>query len=77
MSEELTNLFVDLATGQEYSVALTEEELAEVQARAAAAEQAELDMIAAAEAKAMARASAIAKLQSQGLTQEEIEALYS
>jgi hypothetical protein len=71
MSETLTAVIFDAATGETTERPLTADELAEhaaIQAEAQA-RQAEQD------AKAAARVSALAKLKELGLSQEEIEAL--
>ncbi|WP_395772743.1 hypothetical protein [Arenimonas sp.] len=71
MSETLTAVIFDAATGEVTERPLTAEEIAEREAMQAEAEarQAEQD------AKAAARVSALAKLKELGLSQEEIEAL--
>jgi hypothetical protein len=71
MSETLTAVTFDAATGETTERPLTAEELAEREAMQAEAQarQAEQD------AKAAARVSALAKLKELGLSQEEIEAL--
>ena len=63
MSETLTKLVVNCATGEEQVIALTAEEIAQRQADAEAA------------AKAEAKASGIAKLLALGLTEDEANAL--
>ena len=70
-----TKLIVDCSTGITTEVELTDEEVAQREADAAAyaAQKAEQD--AAATAKATAKASAEAKLAKLGLTAEEIAAL--
>jgi hypothetical protein len=70
-----TKLIVDCSTGVTTEVELTDEEVAQREASAAAfaAEQAERE--AAEAAKAAAKASAEAKLASLGLTPEEVAAL--
>jgi hypothetical protein len=70
-----TKLIVDCSTGVTTEVELTNEEIAQKEADAAAyaIEQAERD--AAAVAKAAAKASAEAKLAALGLTADEIAAL--
>jgi hypothetical protein len=71
MSETLTAVIFDAATGEVTERPLTAEEIAEreVMQAEAQARQAEQD------AKAAARVSALAKLKELGLSQEEIEAL--
>lgn len=75
MTETLTKLVVDCSTGEQTTVPLTAEEIAqrEADAVAFAAEQAARQ--AEEEAKAQAKASAEAKLAALGLTAEEIAAL--
>ena len=70
-----TKLIVDCSTGVTTEVELTDEEVAQREADAAAfaIEQAEREATAA--AKAAAKASAEAKLASLGLTPEEVAAL--
>lgn len=75
MSETLTKVVVDCATGQQEVLPLTAQEIADLEASAA---QAEADRLAAEQAAAeaaAAKASGIAKLLALGLTQEEAEAL--
>lgn len=75
MSETLTKLVVNCATGEEQVIALTAEEIAQRQADATAyAAQKAIDD-AAAEAAAEAKASGIAKLLALGLTEDEANAL--
>jgi hypothetical protein len=71
MSETLTAVIFDAATGEVTERPLTADEIAEREAMQAEfeARQAEQD------AKAAARVSALAKLKELGLSQEEIEAL--
>jgi hypothetical protein len=71
MSETLTAVIFDAATGEVTERPLTADEIAEREAMQAEAQarQAEQD------AKAAARVSALAKLKELGLSQEEIEAL--
>jgi predicted HAD superfamily Cof-like phosphohydrolase len=75
MTDAPTKVIVDCSTGEQSVVPLTAEEIAEMQAAAAAAEQARLAAEAEAAAKAAAKAAAEAKLAALGLTVEEIAAL--
>lgn len=75
MSEVLTKVVVDCASGEVSYIPLTEEEIAEREALAAQAEQERLEREAAEAAKAAAKASAESKLAALGLTAEEISAL--
>ena len=75
MSEVLTKVVVDCATGQVEYVPLTPEEITEREALAAQAEQERLEREAADQAKAEAKASAESKFAALGLTAEEISAL--
>lgn len=75
MTEILTKAVWNGDTGETEIVPLSAEELAERELSIAAAEELRLEQEAAAEAKAAALASAITKLESQGLTAEEIAAL--
>jgi hypothetical protein len=76
MSEEVpTKIIVDCATGQTQVLPLTEEEISQREADAAAAAVAEAERIAAEEASTAAKASALAKLTDLGLTEEEALAI--
>jgi hypothetical protein len=75
MSEVLTKVVVNCATGEQSVVSLTPEEIAQREADAAAFAQAEAARLAAAEAAAAAKASALSKLAALGLTEEEANAL--
>jgi hypothetical protein len=70
-----TQIIVDCATGVSTEVELTEEEMAQREADAAAFAAAQAEQAAAAEAAAEAKASGIAKLLALGLTEEEANAL--
>lgn len=71
MSETLTAVIFDAATGQVTERPLTADEIAEREVMQAEAEARQAE----AEAKATARESALAKLKALGLTQAEISAL--
>ena len=75
MSETLTKLVVNCATGEEQIVPLTAEEIAKREADAAAFAERKAQEEAETAAKAGAKASALAKLAALGLTAEEIAAL--
>jgi len=75
MSETLTKLVVNCATGEEQIVPLTAEEIAQREADAAAFAERKAQEEAETAAKAEAKASALAKLAALGLTAEEIAAL--
>ena len=75
MSETLTKLVVNCATGEEQVIALTAEEIAQRQADAEAAATAKAAADAEAAAAAEAKASGIAKLLALGLTEDEANAL--
>ena len=75
MSETLTNLVVNCATGEEQVIALTAEEIAQRQADAEAAATAKAAADAEAATAAEAKASGIAKLLALGLTEDEANAL--
>lgn len=75
MSEILTKAVWNGDTGETETVPLTAEELAQRELDILAAEELRLAQEAEAEAKATALASAISKLEAQGLTAEEIQAL--
>jgi hypothetical protein len=70
-----TKLIVDCSTGITTEVELTDEEVAQREADAAAYAAQEAEREAAEAAKAAAKASAEAKLAALGLTAEEISAL--
>ena len=70
-----TKLIVDCSTGVTTEVELTNEEVAQQEADAAAYAVQEAEREAAAAAKAAAKASGEAKLAALGLTAEEISAL--
>jgi len=75
MTETLTKVIVDCSTGEQTVVPLTAEEIAQLEADAAAAEAARLAVEEEAAAKAAAKASALAKLAALGLTEEEAAAI--
>ncbi len=75
MTEILTKLIVDCTTGEQTSIPLTAEEIAEREAMAAQALADQAAREAEETAKAEAKASGIAKLLALGLTQAEAEAL--
>jgi hypothetical protein len=75
MSEVLTKVVVNCATGEQSVVPLTPEEIAQREADAAAFAEAEAARLAEAEAAAAAKASALSKLAALGLTEEEANAL--
>jgi len=75
MSEVPTKVVVNCATGVTETLPLTEEEIAQREADAIAAAAAEAERIAAEEAAASAKASALAKLTTLGLTEEEALAI--
>lgn len=75
MTDTPTKIIVDCSTGESSVVPLTAEEIAQLEADAAAAETARLAAEEEAAAKAEAKASAEAKLAALGLTAEEIAAL--
>jgi len=71
MSEKLTTIIFDAATGETSERPFTEEEIARLAEMQAEQAQRESEL----EAKALARQSALAKLAALGLTQEEIDSL--
>lgn len=75
MTDTPTKVVVDCSTGEQTVLPLTAEEIAELEAAAAKAEQDRLAAEAEAAAKAAAKAAAEAKLAALGLTAEEIAAL--
>jgi hypothetical protein len=77
MTEVITKLVVDCATGIASEIALTSEELAQREADRLAFEAQEIERQALETAKATAQASAVAKLTALGLTEAEINALKS
>lgn len=66
---------INCETGETVERPLTEAEIAQREADAAAAAAAEAERLAAEEAKAAAKASALAKLAALGLTEDEAVAL--
>ncbi len=75
MSETLTKLVVNCATGEEQVIALTAEEIAQREADAEAAATAKAAADAEAAATTEAKANGIAKLLALGLTEDEANAL--
>lgn len=75
MSEQLTKIVVDCATGKQTIVPLTPAEIAQRDQDAAAAAEEQAKREAEEAAKAAAAESAKAKLAALGLTEEEIQAL--
>ena len=75
MTEIPKKLVVDCSTGVTHEVELTEEELAQREADAAAYAEYQATIEAEMTAKEEARASAVAKLAKLGLTEAEISAL--
>jgi hypothetical protein len=75
MSENLTKIVVDCATGKQTILPLTPAEIAQRDQDAAAAAEAQALREAEEAAKAAAAESAKAKLAALGLTEEEIAAL--
>lgn len=70
-----TRIEINCETKEEIIIELTDEEVAEMEAEAAIAEQKRAEEEAAQTAKAAAAASAVAKLEAIGLTADEIAAL--
>jgi hypothetical protein len=77
MTEVITKLVVDCATGESTIVPLTAEELAQRETDRLAYEAQEAKRLAAEEAKEALKASANAKLKALGLTDAEIAAITS
>ena len=75
MSEQLTKIVVDCATGKQTIIPLTPAEIAQRDQDAARAAEEQAQREAEAQQKALAAESAKAKLAALGLTEEEIEAL--
>jgi len=75
MTETLTKVIVDCASGESTIVPLSEEEIAQRELDRLAYEEAEAARIAAEEEKAALKESANAKLLALGLTEEEIAAI--
>lgn len=75
MSEVVTKLIIDCATGERQIVPLTPEELAERETIRLQAEAEQAQREAEAQAKLEAKASANAKLEALGLTADEIAAI--
>jgi hypothetical protein len=77
MTEILTKVIVDCATGESTTVPLTEEELAQREVDSLAFEEAQAARLAAEEEKTALKESANSKLLALGLTEEEIAAITS
>lgn len=75
MTETLTKVIVDCSTGEQSVVPLTEEEIAQLEADRAAAEEQRAAAEAEAQAKAAAKQSAQDKLKELGLSDIEIAAI--
>lgn len=75
MTETLTKVIVDCSTGEQSVVPLTEEEIAQLEADRAAAEEQRAAAEADAQAKAAAKQSAQDKLKELGLSDIEIAAI--
>jgi hypothetical protein len=76
MSETLTKLVVDCASGEQQIIPLTEEEIAQLEADRLAMAQVKAEQEAEAQAKAVLKASAKAKLiAGEPLTAEEADVL--
>jgi hypothetical protein len=75
MTEVITKLVIDCATGEATEIELTEEELAQREIDRKAFEKSEKARKAAEAEQAALQASANAKLEALGLTPEEIAAL--
>lgn len=75
MSEVITKLVVDCATGEQTIVPLTAEELAQREADAQAFAEAQAARESAEAEAAAIKASAIAKLSALGLTEAEAQAI--
>jgi len=69
-------LIVDCSTGQTTEVELTAEEIAQMEADAAAAAEQQAAMEAELAAKQAAKESALAKLEALGLTTDEVSAAF-
>lgn len=75
MAETPNRLVVDCATGEQTTVPLTAEEIAEREEAAKLWAEQEEKNKAEAQAKAEAKASALAKLEALGLSEEEAKAI--
>ncbi len=75
MTEVLKKIVVNCETGITEEIALTAEEIAQLEIDRAAAETERLAREAEATAKAQAKASAVAKLTALGLSADEVSAL--
>lgn len=73
--ERLTKLVVNCATGITQEIELTDEEMLEVQMNTIESEKRRAEAKAKEEAKTAAKASALAKLQELGLTEDEAAAI--
>lgn len=70
-----TKLIIDCSTGEEIIAELTDEEIVQLEADRLASEQLQSAREAAETARAAKRNSAISKLKSLGLTEDEVTAL--
>jgi len=75
MAEKPTKLIVDCSTGTQTALALSDEEIAQLEADRAAAEAQRAEQEAAESAKVAKRQSAADKLRALGLEEEEVAAL--
>jgi len=75
MTETITRVEFNCATGEQVVVPLTEQELTQLEKDRAEAEALRLEREAALQAHAEAKASALAKLAALGLTEQEAKAI--
>jgi hypothetical protein len=75
MTETLTKIVVNCETGEQETVVLTEEEIAEIETIRAKLEQEQAEELALQQEKEALKESANSKLKALGLTDEEIAAI--
>lgn len=75
MTETLTKVVYDCATGETQTIPLTAEEIAQYEIDKIESEQRQATIQAEIEAKAEAKAAALAKLTALGLTEDEAKAI--
>ena len=75
MSESLMKTIVDCSTGEQTTIPLTEEEIAQREIDRATAEKERIEREAEEAAQAETKASALAKLAKLGLTEDEAKAI--
>lgn len=75
MTQQYTRLEINCETGEQKTISLTEEEIADLLKSADEWDKQQAQMEAEKQAQAQAKASALAKLTALGLTEEEAKAI--